>query len=232
MKFSVLILFFTSVRLLAQPTPIDVAENTLKISDMGEEIFYYGLYEGDQLLFNFQEVNKKELKEVKIIEYPSSSKFIDYKTKKIDNKTINITKTGIYIIRFSNSALLGRICKFKVQRISFNEQTKNFNTCVYWKTMSDTTYTPKNEKYLVSSDTSISEIYSGEPQISSKNALNGNSNHQIVDISLPVNTVSWSFHIGTGKAGKKEYDRTRENFTNKEARTVRPLKSIVKSCKR
>jgi len=40
------------------------------------------LSEGDQLVFNFQEVNGKELKEIEIIEFPSTSKFMDYKKQK------------------------------------------------------------------------------------------------------------------------------------------------------
>ena len=67
-----------SCKLFGQ-TPIDVAENTFKIGSFGEEIFYYGFSEGDQILFNFQEVNGKKLKELEIIEIPSTSKFMDYK---------------------------------------------------------------------------------------------------------------------------------------------------------
>ena len=101
-------------------TPIDVADNTLKIGAFDEEVFYYGFAEGDQLIFSFHEVNGKELKEVEIIEFPSSSKFMHYKTKKIENKTINITSTGIYKFRLSNSAMSGRICHIKIQLIIIN----------------------------------------------------------------------------------------------------------------
>jgi len=209
-----------STRLLGQ-TPIDVAENTFKVGILGgEQEFYYGFSEGDQLVFNFQEVNGKELKEVEIIELPSSSKFMDYKTKKVENKIINIQRTGIYKFRFSNSAISGRICKIKIQRIPASDATKNFNSSVYWKTIQDTTYTPKLEKFLVRSDTIAQEIYSSNPQISSKNALNGNRNSQIVDFTLPENTISWSFYIGTGREGKAEYDKVRSSFTSSAASIV------------
>ena len=193
-------------------THIDVAETTVKVAALSEEIFYYGFAEGDQLVFNFEEVNGKELKELEIIELPSSSKFMDYKTKKIENKTINITRTGIYKFRLSNSTIGGRICKCKIQRIPVNDAAKNFNTSVYWKTVYDTTYTTEQEKYLIKTDTSFSDFYSSNPQISSQNALNGNAHYQIVDFVIPENTVSWSFYIGTGKEGKEEYEKSRENF--------------------
>ena len=38
-------------------TPVDVAESTLKVGILGEEIFYYGFAEGDKLIFNFEEVH-------------------------------------------------------------------------------------------------------------------------------------------------------------------------------
>ncbi len=46
-------------------------------------MFYYGFAEGDQLVFNFEEVNGKELKEIEIMFMPSQSIFMEYKTKKI-----------------------------------------------------------------------------------------------------------------------------------------------------
>ena len=140
---------FISMSAYAQINTIDVAENTLKVGALGEEIFYYGFAEGDQLIFNFEEINGKELKELEIIELPGSSKFMDYKTKKIENKTINITETGVYKFRFANSAIGGRICKCKIQRVPASETTKKFNSSVYWKTVHDTTYTTEQEKYLV-----------------------------------------------------------------------------------
>jgi len=49
----------------------------LKIGRLGgEEVFYYGFTEDDQLVFHFEEVNGKELKGLEIIELPSSSKFM------------------------------------------------------------------------------------------------------------------------------------------------------------
>src|SRR5450759_3242147 len=139
-------------------TPIDVADNTFKVAGLAEEVFYYGFAEGDQLIFNFEEVNGKELKEVEILEDPSSSKYMDYKTSKISNKTLSILKTGIFKFRFSNSALLGRICKIKIKRIPSSDQTKSFNTSVYWRLDYDTTYVDLQERYLIKADTIINNI--------------------------------------------------------------------------
>ena len=195
-------------------TPIDVADNTLKIGGFGEEVFYYGFAEGDQLIFNFQEVNGKELKEVEIIELPSSSKFMDYKTKKIENKTINITKTGIYKFRFSNSAIAGRVCKFKIQRIPASDETKNFNTSVYWKTVYDTTYTTVQEKYLIKKEFKpISIVPTTEYFINSgSNAtFKGGKSRITFPVTLPKNTQEW-YYVFSASREKSDIDKAKGSF--------------------
>jgi hypothetical protein len=203
-KLTILIITIVllSTRLFGQ-TIIDVAENTLKVNGFGEEEFYYGFAEGDQLIFNFQEVNGKELKELEIIEMPSSSKFMDYKTKKIENKILNITRTAIYKFRLSNSAIGGRICKVKIQRIPSSVSTKNFNSSVYWKTVYDTTYTTEQEKYLIRSDTTIFNLTDQVAKVHSVSNVNGNKT--TFNFTLPNNTIAWSYYIGVDQAGQQAY---------------------------
>lgn len=217
--YTLLLLSFYTL-LNAQLSPIDVAENTVKISRFGEEIFYYGFTEGDQVIFSFEEVNGKELKEIEIVEMPSSSKFMDYKTKRIDKKRLTINRTGIYKFRFANAAITGRVCRFKIQRIPASVTTKNFNTSVSWKTIYDTTYTTESEIYLERSDTSIVTLVDQVPKVFAKKALNGNDNKTIVDFSLPKGTISWSYYIGVGKEGKQAYDNGSNAFVSTGAQSV------------
>src|SRR5689334_558992 len=121
--------------LLYSQKPVTVVENTLKLGPFKEEVFYYGFAAGDKLVFNFEEANKKELKELEIMEMPSTSRYMEYKTKKIENKTIDIANTGIYKFRFNNSTILPKVCKFTIQRIPATEATQNFNTTVYTHTV-------------------------------------------------------------------------------------------------
>ncbi|MEJ8841508.1 hypothetical protein WG954_03880 [Lacibacter sp. H375] len=206
-----LLFLLTSLNLFAQ-SPVEVADNTIKIGAFGEQILYYGFAEGDQLVFNFQEMNGKELKEVEIIEMPGSSKFMDYKSKKIQNKTITINHTGIYKFRFSNSAIGGRVCKINIQRIPGSQETAKFNSSVYWKTVYDTIITPKEELYIASSDTSIETITDQIAKVSSTSALNGNTNKTVVDFTLPQGTVSWSYYIGVGIEGQEAYQKGQSEF--------------------
>jgi hypothetical protein len=201
-------------------TIIDIADNTLKVAAISEEVFYFGFAEGDQVIFNFQEVNGKELKEIEIVELPSSSKFMDYKSSKIENKTFNILKTGIYKFRFSNQALSGRICKFKIQRIPASETTKNFNTNVYTRTVYDTTYTPITEKYLIKSDTAAIPVVDQVARVSSQTAMNGSSNKTIVDFTLPEGTIAWSYYIGVGNEGEEAFKAASDKFLTSAADAV------------
>lgn len=200
--FAVVMTLITVIRLNGQ-TPIDVAENTLKVNPLAEEVFYYGFAEGDQLIFSFQEVNGKELKEIELIELPSSSKFMDYKSKKIENKVIHITKNCIYKFRFANGAIVGRICKFKIQRIPASEASKNFNTSVYWRTVYDTTYTTEQQRYLVKSDTIISNLTDQVAKVHSQT----NGNTTTTNFELPKNTVAWSYYIDVDQAGREAFQQ-------------------------
>ncbi|MEX0965994.1 MAG: hypothetical protein WD077_02055 [Bacteroidia bacterium] len=195
-------------------TPIDVADNTLKLGAFGEEVFYYGFSEGDQLIFSFQEVNGKELKEIEIIEFPSSSKFMDYKTKKIENKIINIVSTGIYKFRLSNSAMSGRICKVKIQRIPATEATKNFNTGVYWQTVYDTAYTTVQENQLVKKEYKpIPLVPSSEYYVNSgSNAtFKGGKSRITFPVTLPKNTKEWYFVFSASRE-KEDIDKAKSSF--------------------
>ena len=123
-----------------QLQPIDVAELTIKIGGMSSEEMFYGFAKDDQIVFNFEELKGKELKEIEIIELPNNSKFMDYKTVKIENKKISVNQKSLYQFKFNNSAISGRICKVKIQRIPKTEDLTAFNTNWEWKTLYDTTY--------------------------------------------------------------------------------------------
>ncbi len=222
MKILLTILLIITTNLFGQvQNPIDVYESTLKVGGFATEEYMCGLAEGDQLIFNFEEVDGKELKEVEIIEYPSSSKFMDYKTAKITNKVLNILTTGIYKFRFTNSAIAGRICKFKIQRIPVSEKTKNFNTSVYWHTVDDTTYNDVEEKYLIKADTFINNITDQVAKVHSSTSEQGNKTS--FNFILPPNTKVWSYYIGVNQGGQKVF----KDATQQLSQSASPLISKI-----
>lgn len=198
----------------AQQQVITIAENTLKVGAFSEEIFYYGLAEGDQLIFNFEEQKGKELKEVEIIEMPGASRFMDYKTKKIENKVVQVHKSGIYKFRFANNALGGRICKFKLERIPATEETARFNTTVFWKTVYDSVERRVQEPYLVKKEHKTVSLAGPENYFinSASNALfKGGSTRVTIPVALPPNTVEWYYSFSATRK-EEEIKQTKQGL--------------------
>jgi len=196
---------------------IEVADNTIKVGGHSEMVFYYGFAQGDQLIFSFEVLNGKELKELEITELPSSSKFMDYKTKKIKNKMIHVTRTGIYKFKFTNASLAARICQIQIQRIPSGLSTKNFNSSVYWRTVEDTIYSQAPKRYLVKSDTLAQTIVDQVTKVCTSSPLNRQGDKEVVEFTLPNGTVSWSYYIGVGTEGQKAFNRTKVSFINTAA---------------
>jgi len=202
-------------------SPIDVAENTLKVDEHSEEVFYYGFAAGDELVLSFKMQKGSSLSELEISEFPSSIKFMDYKVKKIENHKLHILRTGVYKFRLTNSENSARICKIKIQRIPANLATLlNFNTSVYWRTVQDTSYVPTQEKFLMKRDTTAQTLIERVTKISSSNIMNGNSNKDLIDFTLPKGTISWSYYIGVGSEGQKAFAKAKSGFLNSAASTA------------
>lgn len=225
----------------AQLDPISVADLTLKVSSLGNEELYYGFAEGDQIIFSFEEKNGKELKEIEIIELPSNSKFMDFKSSRIENKTFHVHKKGVYLFRLTNGALGGRVCKIHIQRIPKSEDLITFNTNWRWETHYDTTYVPytedslvgyhnvtvkKTRKELVTVDTIATELFSKTERVHSETAI-GKTQYAYLNVHLPQNSysptkfnpyqstevVAWSYWIGVGQKANEEYEKANKNLT-------------------
>jgi hypothetical protein len=230
------VLGLTTFATLGQ-TPIDVTERTVKIGANSEEVIYFGFAEGDQIIFSFNEVNGKELKEVEILEYPSTSKFSDYKTTKVENKIINVNKKAVYKFRFYNAHILsGRICKIKIQRIPANEQTKNFVTNVNWITKQDTTWNTytkdiiigydttfeqKTKKELVKSEQKEELIFDKPQRVHSISNSNGNKTNLF--FTLPQNeittykttkVIAWAYWVGVGEEANQAWKKNSQTIGN------------------
>lgn len=260
MKKSLTLLVFVAFiinNILAQE-PIDVAEIAVKVGARGEQELYYGFAEGDKIIFSFKEVDEREVKEVEIIELPSNSKFKDVETKEIKEKIIKVTKKGIYLFRFSNSALLkGRICKVKIQRIPKAPELTEFNTGVKWIEKFDTTYNVKTEtvvigqdtvikqksrKILASVDTNVVTVADRLERVRSKTNLSGSS-VSLISFDLPNNTWSpnfynpyrttsvdsWAYSISVGDSGNAWYKDANSKLAAKSATGLAAKAGLISS---
>jgi hypothetical protein len=206
-------------------SPIDVTDQTLKIGGLKEEILYFGFAEGDRIVLHFSEIDGKELKEIEVSEYPSNSKFTDFKSAKIENKTITVNRKSVYQFRFSNGAVGARVCKIKIQRIPANDEMSGFNTNVTWIKKQDTTWNTYTKDVLVGYDTTYRQVTKKElvkteikeELLVDKNQRvhsywNENGNKTSVFFTLPLPTfetykttrvVAWAYWLGVGQEGKE-----------------------------
>jgi hypothetical protein len=208
-SFFILLLFNNISK--AQLTPVDVADLTLKVGGLESKTLMYGFAEGDQILFNFSEVDNKELKELEITEYPSNSKFMDYKTTKIENKTISVIKKGVYTFRFANSAIGGRVCRIKIQRIPAKAELANFNTSVETKTFYDTTWATKSKVIVERVDTIPELVLDKQGEIVHV-AANEHGAYSDVEVILPPHTAYWTYWIGVGEGSQQSFSSAQQKM--------------------
>ena len=213
-----------SARIGISQENIVISEGTLKVRGVSEEALYFGMCEGDELVFTFNEMKKKALKEVEIVEWPATSRFFEYKTRAINRKSLQIQNTGIYVLRLKNTALSGRICRYRLERIPVDPH-KKFNTTVYWATKRDTSFYTIEEDYLVSRDTSIVDVIPHQVhRVHSLTATNGKPNQSYVQVVLPANTISWSYYLGVGEDSEEVF----RNADRKARATRDKLKGVSK----
>ncbi|MBK0404877.1 hypothetical protein I5M27_17935 [Adhaeribacter sp. BT258] len=220
--------------LLAQSSEIEVADLSVKVPGLGFQEYFYGFEEGDELIFTFSENNKKEVKQLEIIEYPNTIKFSGTQISNT-SKRFKINKRGVYIFKFTNSAIGQRICSFKIARIPANASTSSFNTSITWKQITDTTFTTitKQEitrydttfkylakKELIKIDTIAQELFSKNEQIAAGTTI-GKPSESILTITLPTNqissleskeVISWAYWIGVGQEGHIAFESNKKKY--------------------
>jgi len=201
-----------------------VVEKSIKIAGMSPLTEYYGFAEGDQIVFSVS-LDKGELKDVTIAEYPNNVKFAEHSIEKLNKKVIVIPRNGIYKFDYYNSFILPRTVNIKIQRIPKDKTTKSFNTNVRWIDKTDTTYPAQQETYSLAPDTTYEEVVSTKVKINSP-ANTGNPDRTILEFVLPANTIKWAYWIGAGDESEKAFETDSKKFADggtKLRGTVNPL---------
>lgn len=192
-----------------QQNPVKLIESDFTIKNSSSEEFYFGLSEGDQISFGVNVANAP-IKDVNFCEYPNTIIYSENNVSKIDNKTINISHTGIYYFQFHQSGFLAgkRSCFLKANRLAANEKTAGFNTTVYWESKTDTVWYYEDEKYLVSTDTLVTQIADQAIRLKKK----GKTDRSTIVFTLPEKTDSWSIWICTGKDASANFANTEKQI--------------------
>jgi hypothetical protein len=209
MKIMSFALFLVISATLAAQSPIPVYQGTVKIAAVSEDTIYFALAKGDQLLFDFEEANGREVMEFEVLQYPHYSKFREDNKSKMQGRKIVIGETAVYWFRLANRSIYERVCKLNIRRIPASASTKNFKTTVAWKTISDTTYKQVTEKYVTRRDTTV---INRELAVTVHAAQSQYGPSQSPDFDLPGNTIAWSFYIGVNQPGQLAYQQAAQRF--------------------
>ncbi len=210
---SCILLLFSLVAIGAEDR-ILVTETTVKIGSMGIEELYFGFEQGDEIIFSFELVKGKNLNEVEIFEYPETSVYMDFKTSLVQDKSISVRKKGIYKFSFRNKAMGNRVAKVKIERVPATTESAEFNTLVYWRTVSDTTYYTDTERYLIGKEHKTKTIVPTAKYYvnSGSNAtFKGGKSRVAFPVTLPLNTVEWYYQF-TATRDESEIKKTTSAF--------------------
>ncbi|HTE25540.1 hypothetical protein [Flavitalea sp.] len=226
------------------PKLIDVTDQTIRLGGGKKEELMFGFAAGDKIIFNFLEENGKDVKEIEIIEYPTLSRFSDYKTASVKNKEIIVSQQGVFIFRLKNSSLAKRICKLKIQRVPASAATERFNSSVSWINKQDTVWQSYTTDVVIGYDTSYiartkrvlvrSEV---EEQLISDEIQKINSQQKIenrtsVVVSLPINNrtlykttrvVSWAYWVGVGPEATRAWQQNQRTVRTQNMDYYTPL---------
>jgi hypothetical protein len=224
-KSTILVLFILLFSYSYAQDTIDVVEKTIKIGGVSNESEYYGFAEGDKVIFNLTVEKGKELKDVTISEYPENVKFAEHTVEKIQNKFLNISRNAVYRFDYYNSNLSGRTINIKIQRVPKSEKTKFFNTNVKWVNKVDTTYSARQNTYLTGSDTSLVDVIDSKARVHSQ--TNSNPSNTIVDFTIPINTIKWTYWIGVGNESQEVFKKDQANFAQTGTKLISSINPLA-----
>jgi len=197
MKFRLLLsLLVLSIRLAAQPG-LPVADQTFKLN--GESEHFYAFAEGDQIQLHVQELTGKKIKSIEFSQYPESNLlFRAYELDSMLEKTILIPKTGIYLLRFFETGLNKKICRFTLHRSAGSAETARFDTHLNW----DVKATPafRLGKKSVQAGKKIEVVSLGGQTTVGSKKFYLKKPVNAYQFSLPPNTRQWAYRIAVGQA--------------------------------
>lgn len=242
----------------AYAQPVSVAELTLKLPSGYERELYYGFAAGDEILFLFNEVEGKKIKEVDVSAWPNQLRYADYETAGGREQRITVPATGVYRFRFRNTAALGeRVVQVSIRRRPADEQRRMFDTNVQWEERQDTFYRKGNRewpgwtdhvevrsrKILTRSDTSAVTLLEKTERIHSRSGMLYGGNTAEVRFRLPANqylpdrnnpmsvseVISWAYWIGVGDEADRSYQEANLKALGQLADLAAGLKVVTTS---
>ncbi|MEO6040241.1 MAG: hypothetical protein ABIQ93_17645, partial [Saprospiraceae bacterium] len=191
------------------PAGVFVADQTFRLDGTSE--FVYAFAEGDQITLTAQELTGKKLKDVEVMQYPDYPVFRAYELDSALTKTLYIPKTGVYLLRFHETGLSKKVCRFTLHRSPANAETARFDTRVPWDIRLTPQYRVSRRAVPAGMKTEVIAL-GGQVTVSAskfhlKKAVNA------YQFTLPPHTLRWAYRISVGQATAEARRSDAENLT-------------------
>ncbi len=195
--------FLAPLALSAQTAPpgtslqaLPVADQTFKLNGTTE--YVYAFAEGDQVQLTAEELTGKEIKAVEFMQFPDYNIFRAYELDSALKKTILIPQTGVYLLRFQETGLSKKICRFTLHRTPASAETARFKTRVEWDIRETPGYNVRKRAVETGKKLDVIPLGGQVTVLASKFYLKKPVN--VYQFTLPPNTVRWAYRISVGQA--------------------------------
>jgi hypothetical protein len=176
--------------------PVLVADQTFKMDGVSE--YVYAFAEGDRVELKAQELTGKKIRNVELIQWPDNPLLRAYDLDSLWNKTIQIQKTGIYLLRFQETGLSKKICRFTLHRTPASAETARLDTRVPWDIREIPSFNIVRRPVEAGKRTELLSLGGSATVAASKFYLKKPVN--VYQFTLPPNTVRWAYRVAVGQA--------------------------------
>lgn len=195
MRF-LLLFFLLPLPGFAQP----VADQTFKLDGASEH--FYAFAEGDSVQLQVQELTGKKIKSIEFSQISGNTLlFRAYELDSVLTKTILIPKTGIYLLRFHETGLNKKVCRFTLHRRAGAGEMARFDTQVAWDVRENPAFQVGKRSVQKGKKTEIVSLGGQATVSASKFYLKKPVN--AYQFSLPPNTRQWAYRIAVGQAAQE-----------------------------
>lgn len=207
--FPGMLVFACLCKTAALNAQILVADQTFKMD--GRHEFTYALAQGDTAILTVQDLAGRQIKSVEFLQFPDNMIFRAYELDSLLDKRIVIPHTGVYQLRFSESGMSKKVCRFTLHRAPASAETGRFDTRVSWDVRQYPQYQVLHRSVIVGTRTDVVSLGGQATVPGSKFGIKKSvSNYQF---TLPPHTVRWAYRLSVGQAAAEARRKDQEKFS-------------------
>lgn len=195
MRFSFCLGLFYPILLAAQ-APIPVADQTFRMD--GEHDYVYAFAQGDQIALHIHLLVGRQVKTVEFVQHGGPTLFSTYALDSALTQIVLIPQTGVYLLRFRESGMGKKVCRFTLHRTPGDELTRRMDNRVLWDIRQYPQF--REQRRLVPAGKKTEMHALGGQVTVSGSKLGLKKAVGAYTFTLPPNTVSWAYRISVGQA--------------------------------